>query len=241
VDNQRVLDEAEVTLAFDRRALYLEGTESVRMKILAGKMGKSLSGSEALEIDIVPSAMSRGKTALSYLKTPNMVEVSGDGVEPLPGWKYRGTIGPAGLSLQFSALRPGAVHVLFNATTAVNQAIHKLAVETAQNSLAPPAGDLFANIRVLPSHEFSKERPTFEQVYEEVLKYYDVIFPYMSQRHFSFANRGDVRINAKQILLRLDLKEYDPGLMPPSRDMSQGKRELLRRYLKTVLSEQETP
>src|ERR1700733_12197786 len=70
-------------------------------------------------------------------------------------------------------------------------------------------------------------------VYENVLKYYEFIYPYMSKHIFSFANPAKVEMFAYLIHDCIDRKIFDKSYyMPPTRELSLGKTILLQRYCK---------
>jgi violacein biosynthesis protein VioB len=233
-ENQRTLDETELMLGSDQRALYVERERPGHLVIAARRHGQSLKEARGILIDVVPSRMSMGKKGVSRDALEPIVRLTGPGVSGEGSWSYRGTIGPGDLTLAVQGLRPGAVHILFAPDTERGRSLHELAVRTLSGSIAAPAGDMMATVRVLPNFQRPAGAPTWAFVYREILRYYDIVYPYMGDQHFRFDVEADLRTNARQMLLRLDADPDDPTRMPPSRDMSSGKRELLREYLKSL-------
>jgi hypothetical protein len=102
----------------------------------------------------------------------------------------------------------------------------------------------FVHVRVLPSDADLDAIPdnqiTWDLVYEKVLRYYYKVFPTMDQH--LMLNDKQACINAAQMLLLLtDASSWDSTLyMPITREMSDGKRNLLHRWCRRVLAGQTT-
>ncbi|MEO2166579.1 MAG: hypothetical protein ABGY42_00400 [bacterium] len=92
-------------------------------------------------------------------------------------------------------------------------------------------------LRILPTYDdtqISDEDLTWDLLYSEVLRYYDVIFPGMS-RVFDLGDEATMREYAEVVLAKLDEAPPDsPRYMPASRDLPEGKRRLLKRWLEKV-------
>jgi hypothetical protein len=95
--------------------------------------------------------------------------------------------------------------------------------------------DFFTNVRVLPRDDFSTVPDhdlTFAFVYKNVLQYYYLIYPTMD-RFIDLSSEQNVRDNADALLARIAkdrLRHWD--YMPRTRELSDGKRALLERWLR---------
>lgn len=104
-----------------------------------------------------------------------------------------------------------------------------------QPVVAPFSGMLnlfYANVRVLPEDaQLDAVEPTWDAVYQNVLRYYYLIYPGMN----AFVPLNDeqkVREQAPYILASIDPKLWgSTRFMPVSRDMSAARRRLLTRWL----------
>jgi hypothetical protein len=107
-----------------------------------------------------------------------------------------------------------------------------------------PAGALdatlgaFLNVRVFPADDYSTipdSELTFDLIYREVLRYYHLIYPAMS-RIFPLNGEEAVRENAEAILERIDPAVWGKWeYMPRTRELSEGKRQLLERWCRLQL------
>ncbi len=102
----------------------------------------------------------------------------------------------------------------------------------------------FCNVRVLPSDDHYDQVPddqiTFEYLYDEVLRYYWRLFPVMD-RYMPLNDKQAMSQRAQSILLLIDESQWFSTLfMPITRDMSNGKRRLLRRWCNRVLRGEDT-
>ncbi len=101
----------------------------------------------------------------------------------------------------------------------------------------PAAGTFYAGVRVMPQDDYSSvpadQRLSWEFVYETIFRYYHLIFPVMSR-----VIRLDDRDAVTTAALTGELAKYtDPArwhstsYMPPTRDLSTGKRKLLLEWI----------
>jgi hypothetical protein len=106
----------------------------------------------------------------------------------------------------------------------------------------PAPMDFYANVRVLPlDDELANLPATWENVYTKVLRYYFLAYPAMSQ-YIPFNREDSVRAAAGAILERLSSKGWHrTTYMPVTREMSRGKRELLRRWCELQLADLRPP
>ncbi len=103
------------------------------------------------------------------------------------------------------------------------------------------------SIRVLPNEDFSdyliqgktglitKPDVTFDFVYQNTLRTYDLLFPAM-HAVFPLSNESVIGAMAQSILQRTDLNLWgNTGFMPITRDMSESRRALLQAWCRGVL------
>lgn len=106
-----------------------------------------------------------------------------------------------------------------------------------------PQTDPYLHVRVLPNDQFDHitdeeliKDSGFKLVYDEVLRYYQLIHPAMS-KVFDLSNRENwTAKRAKVILKRIDPSlRYRYAYMPRTRDLSEGRRRLLERFCKLII------
>ncbi|WP_165226685.1 hypothetical protein [Aquisphaera insulae] len=126
------------------------------------------------------------------------------------------------LPVPIKALRPGAV-----------------ALALTLDGRPLPAGypwdtAAYAGARVMPDDDFSKvpphRRTSWKFMYKHVWRYYRIVFPAMS-RIIPMDSRKDMEAAAREIVARTDPKAWhSTHYMPPSRDLSRGKRKLIMEW-----------
>ncbi len=101
----------------------------------------------------------------------------------------------------------------------------------------------FTNVRVLPEdnydEKFRDRVPTFQDIFDEVLCYYYLLYPAM--RFINLSDEATVRRHAHR-LKELVSKEvwHRAKYMPVTRELSDGKRKLLERWCESVLAENDS-
>lgn len=93
----------------------------------------------------------------------------------------------------------------------------------------------FLNVRVLPEDDYSDiddENLTFEFIYNEVLRYYHLLYP---KHPFDLNDKDKVRKYAKEIKDRISKDLHSNEYMPRTRELSKGKCELLARWCTKVI------
>jgi hypothetical protein len=109
------------------------------------------------------------------------------------------------------------------------------------NGFAPAWADLyFVHVRVLPSDAQLDAIPdsqlTWATVYDNVLRYFYKMYPVMDA-HLPLDNETACRRAAQMLLLLTDASNWTSTLyMPITRELSDGKRRLLQRWCRAVLS-----
>lgn len=119
--------------------------------------------------------------------------------------------------------------------------------DIAPNTLATLAfQEFFTELRVLPWDDYSAipdAQVTFDLVYREIFRYYDLILPAMSAR----LDMTSEAVWATPTAARYVLRMIDPAIwhtynyMPRTRDLSAPRRALLRRFCLGVLARYDTP
>lgn len=105
------------------------------------------------------------------------------------------------------------------------------------NGFSPAWTDLyFIHIRVLPADAdldaIPDDQLTWTLVYEKVLRYYYKMYPVMDA-HLVLNDEAACRRAAQMLLLLTDPSSWSSTLyMPITREMSDGKRRLLHRWLR---------
>lgn len=102
----------------------------------------------------------------------------------------------------------------------------------------------FISLRVFPADNYDEvpdSALTFDFIYREVLRYFDLLYPGISalttNRRYHHPNSGDennMREYALETKARLEKEITDPGYMPRTRDLSEGKRKLLLRWCERI-------
>ncbi|HUQ06366.1 MAG TPA: hypothetical protein VM261_27875 [Kofleriaceae bacterium] len=98
----------------------------------------------------------------------------------------------------------------------------------------------FVHVRVLPADAdldaIPDDQITWDLVYEKVLRYYYKVFPTMDQ-HLMLNDKQACMNAAQMLLLMTDPSAWDSTLyMPITREMSDGKRNLLHRWCRRVMA-----
>ncbi len=200
--------EQEFTVETDERCLYLEEGETKSIELFLQQRGAT------------PTSPTR--VDLRQLVTSNRTQT------------------PATLSNAIVSL---ASHVDFPGTSTASLAISGVRPGTCIITMLPPgepasSRQYFINIRVLPKDDFSHipdNEVTFELVYEKVLRYYHLLFPAMTQ-FLDLSDQSAMIDSAQFVIDRTNPAMFGKSsYMPVSRDMSAGKRELLRRWCQRTL------
>ena len=115
-----------------------------------------------------------------------------------------------------------------------------IAVRTTSDSTALDAtNDFFFNVRVFNKDDYDAvpdANVTFDFVYREVLRYYYILYPAMrnpaNPNLFPLNDAAEVAAHAPQIRNRTDPANWHKWVyMPRTRELSAGKRKLLKRWL----------
>lgn len=197
-----VLAELSMTVESDQRCIYLQEGAATDATIWLTVKGAAPTASQSV--------------AIQQFVTSNRTQSPANAtnaVVTIPGTITIGSSGQA--TLHILATRPG--------TCLISMALPGEAPLTS-----------FINVRVLPLDNYDAvldEDLTFEFVYQEVLRYYALLFPVM-RPYVDFSSEASVRLSASAILDRIAADQFDlASYMPVSRDLSDGKRKLLQRWL----------
>jgi hypothetical protein len=99
----------------------------------------------------------------------------------------------------------------------------------------------FINVRVFPHDYYDPDAElTFNFIYQEVLRYFYLLYsPHDSPHHpFDFQKEDEVRAAAEEIKEHISKEIWDVDYMPRTRDLSEGKRDLLLRWCEKVIHEE---
>jgi len=111
---------------------------------------------------------------------------------------------------------------------------------TPVNLAALAFKEFFSEVRVLPYDDYShisENDLNFKLIYDEIFRYYHLIFPAMSV-HLDMSDPGiwTTPTTAQYVLRMIDTKLWDfHNYMPRTRDLSKYRRELLERFCRLVL------
>ena len=99
----------------------------------------------------------------------------------------------------------------------------------------------YASMRILPNDDFSSQLadgPTFEDIYEHVFKYYDLVLPAMNERlSMSDPSLWETPTAAKYLKRVLDPALWDSTrYMPRTRDLSAKRRQLVTAFCDAVIA-----
>lgn len=204
--NAVVLDEIPTTVETDARALYLQVNTTGQLPLFL----QSQLGNAAQTVTLQQYVTSN--RTLVPATSANAIADLPPQVDCTPGTPVNVTV---------KGVRPGTCLVAFVLPGA-----------------SPSERTFFANIRVLPTDDYSAvpdSSLTFAFIYQEVLRYYHLLYPAMSDV-FNLSNETVVRSLAQFILDRINPAQWEfASYMPISRDLSDGKRALLTRWCQKVL------
>jgi hypothetical protein len=212
-----------ITVETDDRGVYLDVGQSGDIAILVLKKGRppdvdvavslweyqyvTYSGGCSQRIISLLEPVRPGSPLEHRVDYPRTVVFPANRSEPLP--------------IRVTALRPGGLVLAFT-----------LDGEPPGDGF-PSATAFYAGVRVMPDDDYSSVpaavRLTWEFVYQNIFRYYHLIFPAMS-RIIPFDDQQATTLAAKQGKLSA---ATDPArwqstrYMPPTRDLSAGKRKLL--------------
>jgi hypothetical protein len=220
-----ILTEAysSLTVETDDRAVYLDVGESREIAVLVLQRGRPPAEDVTIFLWEYQYATDPGGLLARAFST---LERSGPGTPRDHRIAYPATVVfPKGratpLPIGITAIRPGPLVLAFTFDG-----------EPPDDEL-PSASSHYAGIRVMPQDDFSSvprdRRLSWEFLYDTLFRYYHLIFPAMSLV-IPFDDRDAVTKAAREGKLT---QATDPALwhstryMPPTRDLSAGKRKLL--------------
>jgi hypothetical protein len=223
---------AWAAVSTEDRCLYLHVNEAVNYSIRPLWKGRPMPNQD-IPLTITQWKFTTDHTDPKSTVNKRLVQI-GDGAYVLdqPANQTYTTDADGYISLSTKGLQPGAAMIRYQApgdNFNVNQ------------SGPPPSapqnfyfGLVSYNIfRVLPDDNFDdipNEQVTWEFVYNNVIRYFYLIYPAMFVR-LAFQNEDIARQNASIIRQFIDESTWDStSYMPVSRDLSDGKRRLLARW-----------
>ena len=205
-----LLAEAAATVETDDRALYLQEGETRQMVLRATVRGRPAPAGFRMRLETYDTTSIKGLPGSPAVGPARPVEIGDEA-----------TIGKDGTAtVTLTARRPGTCVIRF-------------VPPGAPPSSFNPTTDGFACVRILPLDNYGHvpdAELTYELVYQEVLRYYHLLYPAMS-RIINWADEEAVRPRAGGILARISSELRDHfGSMPRTRELSDGKRKLLERW-----------
>ena len=210
-NEEQLFVEKPLSLETDSRSNYLQAGESSTIRLIASQ---SVDQDTLISIDQIVFV---GKQRISNPDNSTRV-ISSDASVLLPA-------GASSVDIEVSAVRAGIATLQFR--------------QPGEPEGFNVSSSSFANYRVFPIDDYSSvpdSDVTFEFVYQEVLRFSHLLYPAMTEV-FDLSDQNQVDAFAEVILERIDKSVWeDWEYMPRTRDLSDGKRELLARYLNLVLS-----
>lgn len=202
----QLLREQAITIDSDDRNIYLNDEQSYDITVRAFENGQSAK--RELTVNV------------SQVSTANRTTTDVPPAEPIVSVQKRLTISEGGTAkLRVTAVAAGMCRLVFTLADSIERS------------------DFFCNIRVLPKDSYahiSDAQLNFEFVYREVLQFYYLLFPSMDQV-FPLNSESTVIGEYERILNRISKSVWNKAeYMPVSRDLSDGKRDLLTRYLSKI-------
>lgn len=212
-----LFEEAAYRIQTDERANYLEGESSLTPQLRVTYLGGPMPHDTTLNV----SSSTSGK-----LLDPLNLMVNGDSSDSSGAYSTAFTVpkDETDLTVTIKATKTGGLSLL------------NFRVGDLDDSKA------FLNFRVYPEDDYSKEisagNISWNFVYDEVLRYYYLTYPAMSLR-IPLNDPESIQTSAAGFIQRLTEPDFLSGLMmPPTREMSPGKKALLLAYLQQI---SETP
>jgi hypothetical protein len=208
--HQDELAEAAATVETDDRALYLQEGETRQIALRAAVRGRPAPAGFHVRLETYDTTTIKGLPGSPTAGAVRPVEIGDEA-----------TIGKDGTAtVTLTARRPGTCVIRFVPSGAPPSSFN-------------PTTDGFACVRILPADDYDHVPDaglTYEFVYQEVLRYFHLLYPAMS-RIVNWADEDAVRLRASGILARTAGELWDHfGYMPRTRELSDGKRKLLARW-----------
>jgi hypothetical protein len=209
------------TLETDDQALYLDVGEKGMIHILVRERGRPPGRDVILSLWEYQFVVSPPQPGLRATSTPILVQPAAP-LEHRIKFPERVTF-PAHrdtpIAIDLHALRPGSLTLAFTTDG-----------EPPRTEF-PVDGYFYVGVRVMPEDDYSKipeaTRLSWDFLYDEVFRYYYLIYPAMA-RIIPLNDRAGIEKAAPEIVRRTDPKLWPTTrYMPVSRDLSRAKRDLI--------------
>ncbi|MFO0820685.1 MAG: ferritin-like protein [Pirellulales bacterium] len=215
IDGTSLFTEEEWTFESDDRGVYVQEGEQFKIRVRVAFRGRPASSGTVFHASEYVREFGAGILFQLALPADQLLAFPRDITVGEQGWA----------EIPVTALKPGIARLGF----------HFSSVPAPLNGTT----GFYANIRVFPRDDYSAlpdSDLTFAKVYDEVLRFYHLLYPAMTSV-FSLADESAVRDNAPAILRLIDSTQVnDFAYMPRTRELSQGKRELLVRWCRKTIA-----
>lgn len=231
-----VLTEAHslITVETDDRGVYKDVKQDGTLSVLVRDRGRAPQTDVTLYLWEYQYVTCKTATSLTQPPTLTLVE-DGPPLEHRVGF-LKTHVFPANtttpVSIPYHTLRPGAAAIAFT-----------LDGEPLEGDY-PWGSAYYAGIRVMPDDDFSNDPPrlrtSWAYMYEKVFRFYYLIYPGM-RPYINFSDEQAVRRAAHFLLTYTDPRPIiwnNTNYMPPSRDLSTGKRKLIVDWVNEVLAKE---
>jgi hypothetical protein len=205
----RLLEETELTVETDDRCVYLDANQAGSLTLRVLRKGGPPGAPVTIRLMqyiTTQKSFTPSTPTTAVVTIPDQVSTDANGMATIP----------------LTTANPGTCVITF---------------------LLPGVADddtsAFANVRVLPVDDYSNvtdAQLTFSLIYAEVLKYYWLLYPKMN-RIIDLSQEIRVTLRAQFIRDRTDPARFEhTDYMPRTRELSNGKRQLLLRWCNKVIS-----
>lgn len=201
-----LLSETDLMVETDGRAFYLQEGETQQVHLRAAEKGRTPQLEVTVRLEQYVTTNIKGMVLASLdtqvVEIPDQIDVGPEG----------------GADLSVKAKRPGVCVIRFVPGT---------------TRAFDPTTDFFTNVRVLPADDYDDlpdEQLTFDLLEQEILRYYYVLYPAMTDI-IDLGDESEMRRSAGRIASQISKDNWSEyGYMPRTRELSDGKRKLLTRW-----------
>jgi len=236
-DDHETLRETTYHVAIDEPGLYLEAGQTKAVDLHLFEQGQPAPAAVTVQLFDTTNFNKNNTEQIPVPAQPVEPARSAVVIENMAAGRDQIEV-PAGgvLTLHLAAKRAGTCLIRF-----LPQGRRNFPLPRSFNT------SFFMTVRVLPADaEVANLEPTFDNVYRHVLRYYYLLFPAMDRYftdegvRFDFSDEASMQAYAPDIFDRIQTDWHSAKYMPPTRDLSAGKRRLLGRWCALVTAPPET-